>query len=169
MQVAIARADPSAGTVAWQDPADGVWHETPVTGGACKLQWKADWAMRWIAFGVDYELFLDAEGRKVSKSKGNGLSVDEWLRYGPAESLCQFMYHAPSRAKPMAAADIPRWVDEHIGNVDRALSGKDAEVRANPAWHVLGGGVPSGAGCPVSYGMLLNLLRVSDATDPADV
>ena len=130
MQVPMDKIDPDAGTVGWRDPDTGEAFETSVKGGLCKLQWKADWAMRWFALGVDYEmsgkdlidsvrlssrlcrilgapppetltyeLFLDDSGQKISKSKGNGLSVDEWLRYAPAESLGQFMYNQPQRAK----------------------------------------------------------------------
>ena len=126
---------------------DGERFETPITGGACKLQWKADWAMRWYALGVDYEmsgkdlidsvklssricralgsappvsftyeLFLDEHSQKISKSKGNGLSVEEWLRYAPPESLAQFMYNAPQRAKRLFFDVIPRATDEFLAN-----------------------------------------------------
>src|SRR5450432_1028242 len=109
MQVPMERIDPAAGTVAWRDPDTGEAFETSVKGGRCKLQWKADWAVRWYALGVDYEmsgkdlidsvrlssrlcrvlgaqppetltyeLFLDDSGQKISKSKGNGLSVEDW-------------------------------------------------------------------------------------------
>ena len=126
----------------------------PVTGGACKLQWKADWAMRWYALGVDYEmsgkdlidsvnlsskiirvlkgvppagfsyeLFLDQNGEKISKSKGNGLSVEDWLSYGSPESLALFMYGQPKRAKRLYFDVIPKAVDEyftHLGKIARA-------------------------------------------------
>src|SRR5450759_1142398 len=128
-QVKIEKLDAAAGTVAWRD-GDGAGFETPVTGGACKLQWKADWAMRWHALGVDYEmsgkdlidsvrlsgkicrilgspppegftyeLFLDEQAQKISKSKGNGLTIDEWLRYASPESLSLFMYREPKSPK----------------------------------------------------------------------
>ena len=171
MQVRIDRADPDAGTVAWQDPATGERFETPVTGGAAKLQWKADWAMRWYALGVDYEmsgkdlidsvalsgkvcrilgarppvgftyeLFLDEGAQKISKSKGNGLSIDEWLRYAPPESLGQFMYQAPHRAKRLYFDVIPRAVDEYVANAAKLLAQDEAAGMANPAWHIDGGG-----------------------------
>ncbi len=128
MQVPIEQIDPDAGTVVWRDPADGTWFETPVTGGGAKLQWKADWAMRWYALGVDYEmsgkdlidsvklsgaicrilgseppagftyeLFLDEQGQKISKSKGNGLSVEEWL------TLCAARKPGAVHVQPAAA------------------------------------------------------------------
>ena len=122
LQVPVIERNPDAGTIVYQEE-DGTKTEIPVTGGHCKLQWKADWAMRWAALDVDYEmsgkdliesvnlsgkicrildgkppvgfsyeLFLDDNGEKISKSRGNGLTVDEWLRYAPPESLAYFMY-----------------------------------------------------------------------------
>ncbi len=197
MQVRIERTDPAAGTVFWRDPADGIGFETPVTGGAAKLQWKADWAMRWQALGVDYEmsgkdlidsvklssricrilggappetltyeLFLDEHAQKISKSRGNGLSVDEWLRYAPPESLAQFMYNQPTRAKRLFFDVIPRAVDEYIGNVEKALIQQPPERMANPAWHIHGGDLPGLAPSPVGFGMLLNLASVVGARTP---
>ena len=153
------------GTVTWLDPDSGVRFETAVTGGAAKLQWKADWAMRWYALDIDYEmsgkdlidsvklssaivralgheppvtltyeLFLDEQGQKISKSKGNGLSVEEWLSYAPPESLAQFMYHAPQRAKRLFFDVIPRAADDYIANV--AALRDSADPQGNPAWHI---------------------------------
>ncbi len=195
MQVPIEQADVDAGTVRWRDPADGSTHETPVTGGFCKLQWKADWAMRWMALGVDYEmsgkdlidsvtlsgricrilggtppigftyeLFLDEQGQKISKSKGNGLTVEAWLRYAPAESLAQFMFNAPQRAKRLFFDVIPRAVDEYLANAGK-LAGQDEAARhANPAWFI--GGAERAAGTPLSFAMLLNLASVVNAETP---
>ena len=191
MQVAIEATDPAGGTVTWVDAA-GERFTTKVTGGACKLQWKADWAMRWFALGVDYEmsgkdlidsvrlssrvcqvlgapppqtftyeLFLDEHSQKISKSKGNGLSVDEWLRYAPPESLGQFMYHQPQRAKRLFFDVIPRAVDEYIAN-----AAKGGDDPANPAWHIGGGRIPNDAGSPVPFTMLLNLASVVNADTP---
>ncbi len=191
MQVVILATDPEAGTVTWADGA-GERFTTPVTGGACKLQWKADWAMRWFALGVDYEmsgkdlidsvrlsgkicqvmgspppvgftyeLFLDEHSQKISKSRGNGLSVDEWLRYAPPESLGQFMYHQPQRAKRLFFDVIPRAVDDYIANV--AKGGGDP---ANPAWHIGGGHIPNEGGSPIPFTMLLNLASVVNADTP---
>ncbi len=197
MQVPIAARDANAGTVTWHDPESGERFETPVTGGDCKLQWKADWAMRWYALGVDYEmsgkdlidsvrlsgrictilgakppvgftyeLFLDEHEKKISKSKGNGLSVEEWLRYAPPESLAQFMYNAPQRAKRLYFDVIPRAVDEYLANAARERTQPEPERRVNPAWHIHLGREPNHGGSPVGYAMLLNLASVVNAERP---
>jgi lysyl-tRNA synthetase class 1 len=197
MQVRIERVDTAAGTIAWRDPDDGTWYETPVTGGGAKLQWKADWAMRWHALGVDYEmsgkdlidsvklsgricrilgteppagftyeLFLDDTGQKISKSKGNGLSVDEWLRYAPPESLGQFMFNQPQRAKRLYFDVIPKAVDEYLANAEKARVQVAPDVMANPAWHIHAGAVPDAAHSPLSFAMLMNLASVVNAESP---
>ncbi len=196
MQVRIDAVDATAGTVSWQDPDSGERFQTPVTGGACKLQWKADWAMRWHALGVDYEmsgkdlidsvrlsgrvcsvlgspppvgftyeLFLDEHAQKISKSKGNGLSVEEWLRYAPPESLAQFMYNSPHRAKRLFFDVIPRAVDEYLAHAAKLPEQDVAARHVNPAWHIQGGG-NRGAASPVPFGMLLNLASVVNADTP---
>jgi lysyl-tRNA synthetase class 1 len=196
MQVPVEKVDRDAATIVWRDEA-GERFETSVLGGNAKCQWKADWAMRWYALGIDYEmsgkdlidsvrlasricrilgapppvgftyeLFLDQHGQKISKSKGNGLSVEEWLRYGPPESLSQFMYNQPHRAKKLYFDVIPRATDEYIANVERARGQKEPELRANPAWHFHRGRVPEDAGSPVSFTMLLNLASVANAETP---
>ncbi len=197
MQVPMEQLNPDAGTVVWRDPDTSAAIESPVTGGHCKMQWKADWAMRWFALGVDYEmsgkdlidsvrlsgricrilgspppegftyeLFLDADGQKISKSKGNGLSVDDWLRYAPPESLQQFMYNQPQRAKRLYFDVIPRGVDEYIANVDRHRTQDDDARKTNPAWHIHAGRLPNHAGSPISFAMLLNLASVVNAHEP---
>lgn len=194
MQVPMQHIDPVACTVTWRDPATGGSFETSVKGGACKLQWKADWALRWFALSVDYEmsgkdltdsvklsgricrilggqppegmtyeLFLDQDGQKISKSRGNGLSVDEWLTYAPAESLSQFMYNKPQSAKRLHFDVIPRSVDEYVGNLDKLCARSEP---ANPAWHIHGGRLPNRVGSPVSFAMLLNLASVVNADSP---
>ncbi|MGI4976416.1 MAG: lysine--tRNA ligase [Janthinobacterium lividum] len=201
MQVAIEAVDAGAATVVWSD--GGERFETSVLGGAAKMQWKADWAMRWFALGVDYEmsgkdlidsvklsgricrilgaeppvgytyeLFLDEHAQKISKSKGNGLSVEEWLRYAPAESLSQFMFNTPQRAKRLYFDVIPRAVDDYVANVAkaRAMAEDPAQgdaLLANPAWHIHGGRVGQGAGAPVGFAMLLNLAGVVNADEPS--
>jgi lysyl-tRNA synthetase class 1 len=196
MQVHVDRVDPEAGTLFWQDE-DGTRFETSAYGGAAKCQWKADWAMRWFALGVDYEmsgkdlidsvklstriceilgakppigftyeLFLDEKGQKISKSKGNGLSVEEWLRYAPPESLSQFMYNQPHRAKKLYFDVIPRAADEYVANVDRARTEDAAAIKANPAWHFHAGHIPDTAGSPIPFAMLLNLASVVNAEQP---
>ncbi len=198
MQVPIERVDPDAGTVVWRDP-DGRNFETSVYGGRAKMQWKADWALRWHALGVDYEMsgkdlidsvrlsgrvvrilggtppvgmttemFLDEAGEKISKSKGNGISVEDWLRFAPAESLAQYMFNQPQRAKRLHFDVIPRAVDEYVGNLERAREATPAELHANPVWFIAGGAVPPDISSPLGFGMLLNLASVANA-ETADV
>ncbi len=194
MQVRIEQVNAAAGTVVWRDPDTNEAYETPVTGGHAKMQWKADWAMRWHALGVDYEmsgkdlidsvrlsgricrilgsepptgftyeLFLDEQAQKISKSKGNGIAVEEWLKYAPPESLSQFMFNQPQRAKRLYFDVIPKSVDEYIAN---ALKGQGQTEPVNPAWHIHGGTVPQSAHSPISFAMLLNLASVVNADTP---
>ena len=196
MQVRIDHVDPAAGTLRWADPASGENFETAIRGGACKLQWKADWAMRWYALGVDYEmsgkdlidsvklsgkvcralgapppvgytyeLFLDEHSQKISKSKGNGLSVEQWLDYAPAESLSQYMYNSPQRAKRLFFDVIPRAVDEFIANAAKLAEQTDEQRYVNPAWHIIGGRNEDFRS-PVPFSMLLNLASVVNAETP---
>jgi lysyl-tRNA synthetase class 1 len=109
-----------------------------------------------------YELFLDEQGQKISKSKGNGLTIEEWLRYAPPESLAHFMYQAPHRAKRLYFDVIPRAVDEDLANLEKLRAAPDP---ANPAWHIRGGGT-NDPGSPVSFAMLLNLASVVNADGP---
>jgi lysyl-tRNA synthetase class 1 len=195
MQVPIERVDVEHGTVFWTDPESGLRFETSVAGGAAKLQWKADWAMRWHALDVDYEmsgkdlidsvklssaivralgseppvcltyeLFLDENGQKISKSKGNGLSVEQWLTYAPPESLGQFMFHAPQRAKRLFFDVIPRAADDYINAVAAVRTAEDPHASA--AWHIHHGDVPENAGSPIGFTMLLNLASVINADSP---
>ncbi len=195
MQVPIEQVDAESGSVVWTDPESGTRYETEVTGGGAKLQWKADWAMRWYALDVDYEmsgkdlidsvklssaivralgaeppecltyeLFLDQNGQKISKSKGNGLSVEEWLTYAPPESLAQFMYHAPQRAKRLFFDVIPRAADDYIAAVAALRDSNDPHN--NPAWHIHAGQIPANAGSPIGFAMLLNLASVINADSP---
>ena len=160
MQVPIERVDPAAGTRDLADPESGERFETPVTGGACKLQWKADWAMRWHALGVDYEmsgkdlidsvrlssricrilgskppvgftyeLFLDEHGQKISKTKGNGLSVEEWLRYAPPESLAQFMYNAAAARQAAVFRRDPARGGRILANAAQAAGRRTPRAR----------------------------------------
>ena len=112
---------------------------------------------------MTYELFLDQDGQKISKSKGNGLSVDEWLTYAPPESLSQFMYNKPQSAKRLYFDVIPRAVDEYVGNLDKLRAHSEP---TNPAWHIHGGRLPNHAGSPISFAMLLNLASVVNADSP---
>src|SRR5580704_10877269 len=193
MQVPLLAHDAAAGTISWRDPDSGESFETPVTGGQCKLQWKPDWAMRWVALGVDYEmagkdlidsvklsgeicrslggnppagfnyeLFLDERGQKISKSKGNGLTIEEWLRYASPESLSLFMYREPRAAKRLYFDVIPRNVDEYQQFLE-AYGRQDAKQRlTNPVWHVHTGHPPQ-PDVPITFTMLLNLVSASNA------
>ena len=185
-----------ADTIDWQD-LDGERFTTSILGGQCKLQWKADWAMRWHALGIDYEmsgkdlidsvklssqicrvlgteppvsltyeLFLDEHAQKISKSKGNGLSVEDWLRYAPPESLSQFMFHAPQRAKRLFYDVIPRAVDDYNANLGKLAGQDEANRRANPAWFIAPPGLSNVGPSPIAFTMLLNLASVVNADTP---
>ncbi len=198
LQVPTLERNVAKGTIVYAEP-DGETVEVPVTGGSVKLQWKPDWAMRWAALGVDYEmfgkdlipsaelgqkicralgerppepfqyeLFLDGEGQKISKSKGNGLTIEEWLAYASTESLGYFMFQKPRAAKRLHWDVIPRAVDEYHQQL-RAYPGQELEKRlANPVWHVHEGDPPA-SDMVVSFSMLLNLAAVSSATDKAQL
>ena len=113
-----------------------------------------------------FELFLDEKGEKISKSKGNGLSIDEWLTYASAESLAYYMYLKPRTAKRLSWDVIPKAVDEYHQQL-RAYPGQDAKAQAaNPVWHIHGGDVPAST-LDVPFAMLLNLAGVSAAEDKA--
>jgi lysyl-tRNA synthetase class 1 len=193
LQVPVVGHDAKAGTITYEDPDSGERVTTEVTGGRAKLQWKPDWAMRWIALGVDYEmagkdlidsvklsgeiaralgaappegfnyeLFLDEEGQKISKSKGNGLTIEEWLRYANPESLSLFMYREPKAAKRLYFDVIPRHVDEYQQFLD-AYQRQDWKQRlGNPVWHIHSGNPPQPE-IPVSFSLLLNLVSASNA------
>jgi lysyl-tRNA synthetase class 1 len=196
LQAPVVARDADAGTITYEDEA-GRRVETPVTGGRCKLQWKADWAMRWRALGVDYEmsgkdlissvhlsgricrilggapplgftyeLFLDETGQKISKSKGNGLTIEEWLAYGSRESLSLYMYHAPRKAKRLYFDVIPRHVDEYLSQLAKFRDQDDEARLQNPVWHVHGGAPPLQE-APLSYNVLLNLASVCNTEDKA--
>lgn len=193
MQVAIDERKLDAGTIVWRDPDTGERFETPVTGGHAKLQWKPDWAMRWAALGVDYEmsgkdlidsvklagqicraldapapegfnyeLFLDENGQKISKSKGNGLTIDEWLTYAPTESLSLYMFQRPRTAKKLYFDVIPRAVDEYYTFLSAYQRQDWKERLGNPVWHMHDGNPPA-VDLPVPFSLLLNLVSASNA------
>jgi lysyl-tRNA synthetase class 1 len=197
LQVPMEEVRPADGTVVYRSPESGALVETPVAGGACKLQWKADWAMRWVALGVDYEmsgkdlidsvtlsskiarvlgatpplnltyeLFLDENGEKISKSRGNGLTIEEWLTYGPPESLAPFMYGKPQTAKRLYFDVIPKSVDEYLSNAARYADQDAAQRLENPSWHIHAGDVPP-VRADLTFAVLLNLASACNSEDPA--
>jgi lysyl-tRNA synthetase class 1 len=195
LQVPVEVVEADAGTVRYVDPASGEKVEQSILAGGAKLQWKVDWAMRWAALGVDYEMsgkdlidsvvqsskiarilgarppegfhfemFLDENGEKISKSKGNGLTIEEWLTYAPRESLAFYIYREPRKAKQLSFSIIPRAVDEYQQFL-AAYPGQDWEKRlGNPVHHVHAGEVPP-ARMPLSFALLLNLVGVSSTDD----
>jgi lysyl-tRNA synthetase, class I len=187
------------GTIVFPDE-EGTLVETPVTGGYVKLQWRPDWAARWTALGVDfemsgkdlvdsiresakltrvlggtppetphYELFMDEHNQKISKTKGNGLTMEEWLRYGAPESLAYYMFTSPKTAKRLYFDVIPKATDEylqHLDNYNRAKAeGSNAiNLLDNPVWSVDRGDPPS-KGSPVSFSLLLRVVSAANASD----
>ena len=195
LQVPIIERDLASGAIVYKDPETAKLVQTKVTGGHCKLQWKADWAMRWYALGVDYEmsgkdlidsvklssricsilgglppdgfnyeLFLDENGEKISKSKGNGLTIDDWLRYASPESLSLFMFQSPRKAKRLYFDVIPRNVDDYQTFLEKFPGHTPEEKFANPVWHIHSGEAPD-AGVAISFSMLLNLVSASNSED----
>jgi lysyl-tRNA synthetase class 1 len=193
LQVPIVAHDAKAGTITYEDPDTKETVTTPVTGGLTKLQWKPDWAMRWVALGIDYEmagkdlidsvklsgeicralgatppegfnyeLFLDEKGQKISKSKGNGLTIEEWLRYASPESLAVFMYREPKSAKRLYFDVIPRHVDEYQQYLDGYQRQDGKQRLSNPVWHIHSGNPPK-IDMPITFAMLLTLVSSSNA------
>jgi lysyl-tRNA synthetase class 1 len=193
LQVPVVAHDAKAGTITYESAGERV--TTSVTGGRCKLQWKPDWAMRWVALGIDYEmagkdlidsvklsgeicrvlggtppegfnyeLFLDENGQKISKSKGNGLTIEEWLRYASPESLSLFMYREPKAAKRLYFDVIPRHVDEYLQFLDAYPRQGLKEQLGNPVWHIHSGSPPKPDN-PVPFAMLLSLVTASNAAN----
>ncbi len=191
LQVPVEVVDAEAGLIRFDDDGDMVTQS--ILGGKAKLQWKVDWAMRWVALGVDYEMygkdltdsgvqsgkiarvlggrppesliyemFLDEKGEKISKSKGNGLALEDWLTYAPQNSVAFYAYREPKSAKQLHMGIIPTAVDEyykfranwHEQPLDKRLG--------NPVHHIHDGDVPEGAP-PVTFGLLLNLVGVMGA------
>jgi lysyl-tRNA synthetase class 1 len=196
LQAPVVERDLASGTIVYKDE-DGSHVRTPVTGGHCKLQWKCDWAMRWYALEVDYEmsgkdlidsvklssqicrilggtpplnltyeLFNDELGQKISKSKGNGLAVEDWLKYAPHESLSLFMYQKPKTAKRLFFDVIPKAVDEYLDFLEKFPAEEDKAKLDNPVWHIHGGRPPQDT-AHVSFSILLNLASVAHAENPA--
>ena len=172
---------------------NGIDLEKSVLDGNCKLQWKVDWAMRWYALDVDfemygkdliesailsskiitklgkknpsgfaYELFLDEKGEKISKSKGNGVTIEKWLEYASPESLSLYMYQNPKRAKKLYKEVVAKAVDEYFTYLEKSKSQNEEELLSNPLWHVHNGKIPQEE-IIMSFSMLLNLVETSNA------
>lgn len=204
LQVPMLERNAGKGTIVYADPETSEKIEVPVTGGHVKCQWKADWALRWAALGVDYEmagkdlidsvrlsgqivralgatppegfnyeLFLDENGQKISKSKGNGLTIEQWLTYASPESLSLFMFQKPREAKRLHFDVIPRAVDEYLQFLNGYPRQDEKAKLSNPVWHLHQGKPPasellaqgSEAGAPVAFSMLLNLATVANSED----
>ena len=205
LQVPIEVVDAEAGLIRFDDEGKTITH--CIFGGQAKLQWKVDWAMRWVALGVDYEmcgkdltdsltqsgkiaqvlggrrpdgliyeLFLDQNGEKISKSKGNGLTIDQWLTYGSEESLGFYLFREPKSAKQLHVGVVPRAVDEYWQFREKLATQPLEQQLGNPVWHLLrtnGEAANSGSGgegekLPVTYGLLLNLVGVLGANASRD-
>lgn len=168
-----------------------------IFNGGCKAQWRADWALRWYALDVDYEmagkdlvtaaqvaadivkilggrgpagfryeLFLDEQGMKISKSKGNGLTMEEWLTYAPHESLAYYMYQRPTTAKKLYFDIIPKAVDEYLTFAEKLPEQESDKKLDNPAWYIHDGKLPNGQSSPISFALLLNLVNAANTDDP---
>ena len=183
----------------YTDPADGPLGDNrkaqmvDLFNGQCKLQWYVDWAMRWCALGVDYEmhgkdllysarisdkiarclgyepplhmmyeLFLDEEGKKISKSKGNGMELDNWWHYSTRESLSYFMFQNPRKARKLHFDVIPQATEDYLKSL--AKYNKEADLD-NPVWHIHNGDVPE-VGLPIQFSMLLNLVSITNTEEP---
>ena len=195
LQVPIGVVDPEAGLVRYVEPATGEAVEQSILSGGAKLQWKVDWAARWVALGVDYEmagkdhidgmiqsgkiaralggrppegfnyeLFLDENGEKISKTKGNGVTIDEWLTYAPRESLSFYIYREPKKAKQLSLGIIPKAVDEYQQFLAAYPEQPWDKRLGNPVHHVHAGEVPP-ARMPLTFALLLNLVAVASTDD----
>jgi lysyl-tRNA synthetase class 1 len=199
LQVPTLERNVSKGTIVFEEADSSTGKierfEVPVTGGNVKMQWKPDWAMRWAALGVDYEmagkdlidsvkvssqvckilggvppegfnyeLFLDEQGQKISKSKGNGLTMEDWLRYGAPESLAYYMFQSPKSAKKLYFDVIPRATDEFFQQLDAFPKQELDKQIENPVWFVLRGETAQKSP-PVTFGLMLNLVSAANAAD----
>ncbi len=193
LEVSVIEIKKKEGKIIYQNGDKKI--ETEVTNGKCKLQWKVDWAMRWYAFDVDYEMygkdliesailsgkickilgkkspngfayemFLDEKGEKISKSKGNGITIENWLKYASPESLSLYMYQNPKRAKKLYTDVVPKAVDEYLSCIDKFSEQDDKQKLLNPVWHVHNGNPPKEKSI-MPFSVLLNLVGTSNATD----
>ena len=112
--------------------------------------------------GFAYELFLDEKGEKISKSKGNGITIEQWLEYASPESLSLFMYQNPKRAKKLYEEIVPKAVDEYLDFIEKGKTQNQLQILMNPVWHVHNGKIPK-ENSIMSFSMLLNLVEASNA------
>ena len=194
LYVPMLEIDPKKGEVVFEDE-NGEKIRTSVAGGAVKLQWKVDWAGRWYALGVDYEmsgedltesvrlsnrvvkalgaeppagfnyqLFVDEQGKKISKTKGNGITIEEWLTYASPESLSLYMFQNPKSAKKLHFDIIPKTADEYWAHLDKYAGQDGGKALDNPAWHIHQGKPPAVLP-PVNFAMILNLVSAAGGAD----
>ena len=197
LQVPVEVVDADEGTVRYVEPETGEAVEQSILSGSAKLQWKVDWALRWVALGVDYEmagkdlidsviqsskiarvlgarppegfnyeLFLDENGERISKTKGNGLTIEQWLAYAPPESLAFYIFREPKKAKQLSFGIIPRAVDEYYQFLAAYPDQELDKKLGNPVHHVHSGAVPP-ARMPLNFALLLNLVGVASTDDKA--
>merc|ERR1712078_543507 len=111
-----------------------------------------------------YELFLDEKGEKISKSKGNGITIDQWLEYASPESLSLYMYQNPKRAKKLYKEIVSKTVDDYLDLIEKAKNQNELQLLMNPVWHVHNSLVPK-EDVIMSFSMLLNLVETSNANN----
>ena len=191
LEIPLIEMDKKTGKVIFDNSGKKI--ETKILDGNCKLQWKVDWAMRWYALDIDfemygkdliesailstkiinlmgkknpsgfaYELFLDEKGEKISKSKGNGITIDQWLEYASPESLSLYMYQNPKRAKKLYKEIVPKAVDEYLDFIEKSKKQNELQLLMNPVWHVHNGEIPT-EDMIMTFSMLLNLVETSNA------
>jgi lysyl-tRNA synthetase class 1 len=194
LQVPVEVEDAEAGMVRYVDPDGGEVEHSILGGAAklqWKIDWPMRWVALGVDYemagkdlidsvaigqkiarilggrppeGFNYEMFLDENGEKISKSKGNGLTIEEWLTYAPQESLAYYIYRDPRKAKQLSFSIIPKAVDEYHQSLE-AYPGQELEKKlGNPVHHVHSGRVPP-ARMPLSFSLLLNLVGVASTDD----
>jgi len=195
LQVKIEEYRPKDYSIIFTDPINNKKTEVLVTGGNCKLQWKVDWAMRWMSLDVDYEMcgkdltesvelaskicaimdkkppvnliyemFLDERGEKISKSVGNGISVEDWLRYASPESLSLYMFQKPKSAKKLFFDVIPKSIDEYYSHLNKFHQLDDQDRYDNPIWHIHNGKAPK-LKSEITFNSLLNLVSACNSNE----
>ena len=195
LQVKIDEYKPQNHSIVYTEPTNNSKVEVKVTGGNCKLQWKVDWAMRWMSLGVDYEMcgkdltesvelatkvckvnnkkapinliyemFLDEKGEKISKSVGNGISVDQWLRYASPQSLSLYMFQKPKSAKKLFFDVIPKTVDEYIAHYNSFGELSENKKFDSPIWHIHAGSTKEFK-TKVNFNSLINLVSICNTND----